>query len=120
VVRPPVDPIQACPQCRAAEKKTNDPDGVAVQSLIETLSSPRSPRPRRKRFRLWTKKDGVTMSEESVRQPGQSEAIGASSQDGGHREHAELVNGLDGVLDVRGGLAAAHDGANHTVHGTEP
>lgn len=32
------------------------------------------------------------MSEESVRQPGQSEAIGASSQDVGHREHAELVN----------------------------
>jgi hypothetical protein len=61
------------------------------------------------------------MSEESVRQPGQSEAIGASSQDGGHREHAELVNGLDGVLDVRGGgLAAAIDGANHPVHGTEP
>ena len=60
------------------------------------------------------------MSEESVRQPGQSEAIGASSQDGGHREHAELVHGLDGVLDVRGGLTAAIDGANHTVHGTEP
>jgi hypothetical protein len=60
------------------------------------------------------------MSEESVRQPGQSEAIGASSQDNGHREHAEHVNGLDGVLDARGGLAAAIDGANHTVHGTEP
>ena len=59
VVRPPVDPIQACPQCRAAGEKTADPDGVAVQSLIATLSSPRSQRWTWRRFRLWTKKDGV-------------------------------------------------------------
>ncbi|MFY9808275.1 MAG: hypothetical protein WAK86_13540 [Pseudonocardiaceae bacterium] len=59
VVRPPVDPIQGCPQCRAAGEQTEDPDGVAVRGLIEALSSPRSPRPLRKRFRLWTKKDGV-------------------------------------------------------------
>ncbi len=70
------------------------------------------------------------MSEESVRQPG---AISAPSQDGGHREHAELVHGLDGVLDVRNGLAAALDDlvrqaatalragpGTHVVHGTEP
>ena len=59
VVRPPVDPIQACPECRTAGTKTEDPDGVAVRGLIETLSSPRSRRPARKRFRFWSRKDGV-------------------------------------------------------------
>ena len=82
------------------------------------------------------------MSEESARvRPEQSGQDDASAQDVGHREHAELVNGVDGVLSARGGLSAAldvygaeHDngstqflpqcdavdGANHTVHGTEP
>lgn len=58
VVRPPIDPVAACPACAAAGEKTEnaDPDGVAVAGLVETLSSPRSPR---KRFRLWPKRMGV-------------------------------------------------------------
>lgn len=50
------------------------------------------------------------MSEEHARpeQPDQDD-VGCSG-------HAELVNGLDGVLDIRGPLAAAIN----PVHGTEP
>ena len=50
VVRPPVDPVAACPTCVAAGRKTEGSDGVAVAGLVETLSAPRPPR---KRFRLW-------------------------------------------------------------------
>ncbi|MFY9808276.1 MAG: hypothetical protein WAK86_13545 [Pseudonocardiaceae bacterium] len=70
------------------------------------------------------------MSEESVRQPG---AIGAPSQDGGHREHAELAKSLQDALNVRNGLCAALDDlvrqaatalrpgtGTHVVHSTEP
>lgn len=55
VVRPPVDPLQACPKC-VAEGNTTDPDGAAVRGLIDALSSPRSQRSTRKRFRSWSER----------------------------------------------------------------
>ncbi|MGH3548900.1 MAG: hypothetical protein ACRDQU_12480 [Pseudonocardiaceae bacterium] len=50
-VRPPVDALQACPGCRAAQSTAGtdrepDPDGSAVLGLIETLNSPRKKRNR--------------------------------------------------------------------------
>lgn len=50
-LRPPVDPVQACPACRSTYgeiSRSDDADGAAVLGLIDTLSSPGSNKHRQK------------------------------------------------------------------------
>jgi hypothetical protein len=96
--------------------ETEDPDGVAVAALVETLSSPQSLRPLRKRFRLWTRRDGATISDE--RDGGLVAAIDGVNQQDNAPASSSGHAWLDGPL--HDANATLHTATGHNSHDTEP